>query len=397
MGFLERLRGRSIDTGGVRTGRSANQTRRSPSGLPGPPWAYVPPDLSASRYLVVEQTHRTPEIDHDGKGIAALQRYRADGRGSWKNLLDDRGLIVSPQGPAFGLNDGAFNRPTGLFAYAGGGRDSAEGVNTDGLFLGRLGEQALRLLPLEADIFSLDISTAGDSVALLEWTGAGCVTVVDVATRDRRVITWLDQGAETIIGNETVRFSSDGAWLLLSPFLIEVSSGRLLALPIDRRLGGASWWDTRSPSSLLTWSWGPDGVTTLGWIDLEDGSSGVLGPVRLPGGDDLDAFRRHVLSVQVAADGETLLCQTWLGLSQTRQVTHGSKSRFALGRLLDRTSGVAAEILELPTAFLAGNGSVELEQPMARFIDGADVGPTRVAASFASGSRDAYLTDPNGR
>jgi hypothetical protein len=105
-------------------------------------------------------------------------------------------------------------------------------------------------IPLDAgvNVISVDLHGPTGTVASLEYLGGstGAASIYDTLGT-RRLLTVF----EGIAGNEPIRFSGDGLWLLVTgsraSTLIDTVTGRSLALEV----GNAAWWPLED-SSLLT-------------------------------------------------------------------------------------------------------------------------------------------------
>ena len=176
--------------------------------------------------------------------------------------------------------------------------------------------------------------------------------------RDRQ----FTPGGRKLAGNEYIAFSPDGRWILaageVDTILVDAQAASVVELPIDG--GGATWWPRAGASSLLLWDWSDDGATQLSSFDLTTLTRTPIGSIRLDETPGLDPYRRFLMEMDVAPDGESLLCTTFIGPPAGQQETHGSSSRWARGRFVEGGAHYAAEIEEIAPWSLDGDPTAEL-------------------------------------
>ena len=360
------------------------------TGQPVRPVAF--PDLAGSAYVYVE-TVRAVVADESDFAYAqhlAEQLIAERGYGFGGVVLDDRGNAVTPSwicADSVAVSPGrhrlavgatlahaALGLPAALDLGVRDGRAASwEGRAPEGLsllpdrclFLADTRERWLEMTELAGSVCSVDASPDGATLGLLElWAGVAAVSVADATTGERRLLTTV----HGLDGSEQIRFSADGAWLLVprfsEPVLVHVESARLLRLPTA---GPIAWWPARSPSSMMLLAEpliGPGGVPQPQLIayDLADGTAESLGLVELPVQPDLDALRGFPMHLEVSADGSQALCMTSFGPPAAFQEQHGSRPRVSL---LD----VEQRRVEVVGAPFAGTIELEREHRSARWLE----------------------------
>ncbi|MCQ2001451.1 hypothetical protein [Arthrobacter zhaoxinii] len=203
-------------------------------------------------------------------------------------------------------------------------------------------------LPLDsrADVISVDLHGATGTIAALEFLGGSTGAVATYGPDgQRRVLTVV----EGIVGNEPIRFSGDGKWLLVSgsqnSTLIETAGGRFLVLQISN----AAWWPL-DESCLLTID-NDRGQAVPRLFNLATNSYGRSFPaitLDVPAQAELP----HFWFPAVSSDGAELLALTPAGVSEEYRQKYGRGHRAAGIRLANGKASL------LHTPFL-DNGRLE--------------------------------------
>ncbi len=242
-------------------------------------------------------------------------------------------------------------------------------------------------LPLDsrANVTSVDLHGATGMIATLEFLGgsAGVVAVYDSAGQ-RRVLTVV----ETVVGNEPIRFSGDGNWLLLSGtakcLLIEVAGGRFLELD----MANAAWWPL-AESSLLTIDH-DQGTAVPRLFSLAGNSYGRSFPAVTLDAQVPRDFP-HFWAPAVSPDGTELLAMVAAGVSREYQQQFGTGHRAAKITL---ATGKAAL---LHPAFLGKDQTLERDVREVRWTERPPQNRLRLHPSLAAGmvqpvTHHAYLS-----
>lgn len=204
------------------------------------------------------------------------------------------------------------------------------------------------LVPVDAvtNHGSVDLDPVTGSIGVMEQLGqAGCISVYDGSTGRRRRLAVID----SVLGNEKLRFSPDGAWLLLSrhesSHLCEVATGRLVKLPV----GECGWWPL-ADSMLLEMA-----KVDQRWVprlfSLESGQVVHEFPaVSVPGEPAPEGA--YVLRPEVSPDGREMLALTTAGVTQAHREEHGASGHLVRVDLAQGVGRLLTPAL-LPTPFPA--------------------------------------------
>ncbi len=367
------------------------------------------PDLSRSEYLFVETVRALlpPEQDTFPEVEALAERLIARrGCGFGGAAFDDRGQLISPpwvaaQSAAVDPSRGrvsigasvshmAFDLPPALDLGARDGHNLTgwRGPAPQGmflphnhLFLGNLMDGWLEMEPVGGSIYAHDVSPDGSELAVLEkWAADFLVWLIDAETGERRLITILDG----LLGDERIRFSPDGEWLLVAswsrPILMRTEDGANLILPLE---GPTAWWPARSTSSLMVLDQTNLGYPRLAAFDLATGEAADLGTINLPRQPGLPD-ERHLLSApEVEPAGDRVLSLTKNGPPPAHQLKHGSRDRVCVIHLGTRE----VELTEPP--FLDGAMVLEREHRAPRWLASPLEGPAVVHPSLMASLRPA--------
>ncbi len=400
MGFLDRLLGAS---------RSAVEASSRPGATMRPnAVASVPVDVAIpldTRFTFLERVDYQPERD-DGemRGYHAMEQRSGSRFRTWR---DDQDRVLQDSPPILPQSDRVFHRPTGILAAAG--FMGPDGYEDPDLHPGnrreqpmehvwyRLGGEAqLQRVVVPGDPWAIDVAADGSLIAGLWWTGVdgALCAVVDTRTGEATPLTLLKRpDGGNLAGYEEMRFSPDGAWLLLTTpigndtvTLVEVQSGRTISISCAE-VRTSAWWPQRSPSSLLVGWIDSTGGTTLGDLNLASGELTVIGRLELPHGlQDGDSYKFGVSRLSVGPDGRSLLGLTHAATSDEWSIAH-PRTRIARGELLlEPTGGVAARINHVPPAFLDRNGAAPVEHTRARWLDTEPGVPVEIASAFLTDS-----------
>jgi hypothetical protein len=284
--------------------------------------------------------------------------------------------VISNTSQAFA--DVAADRPGGVVAAAG----TREWEDRESSELWLESPTATHCLEFDGQIISIDLSPGGSAASVFQWAdGGACVWLIDTSTGKRRLLTALDRTTEGVAGNEPVRFSPDGVWLLIAtgsrnqPMrFVNVATGDVLtATHIECE--GVSWWPSRSPSSLLTWRYDEAGNTILSEFDIAKNDVAVIGCVAVPDGLEQQPMRRIAIDVAVGSDGEVLLCRTAFGPAVAHQMENGSCYRLATGQLVAPSDGVATSLVEISPPFPYGTTALEVEDSIVRWTGRSEIAP----------------------
>jgi hypothetical protein len=239
------------------------------------------------------------------------------------------------------------------------------------LYVGSARSGAFLPLDARANVVSVDLHGPSGTIGVLEHLGSstGAVAVYEPAGR-RRLLTVVEE----IAGNEPIRFSGDGAWLLVtrsrSSTLIEVSSGRRLELDV----ANSAWW--------------PLGESALLTIRHEDGR--ILPSLfSLARNEYIRSLPQITLDVpmlkeypylwfpEVSPDGQEILALTPAGVSDEHQTQHGTGDRVAR---IDLSTG-AGRIVHSP--FLNPDQTLERDAREARWTQRAPQQPIELHPDLA--------------
>ena len=359
----------------------------------------------SSRFTFLEN------VDYESSHDDAMQAYHAIERRTgfkFRTWRDDEDRVLFADDlagtqPMLPISDTAYHRPSGTVAAAGFGRtefhdDPSLHELKEYLWVRPSGEARFVRIAVEGDPWAIDIAPDGSFVVGLSWLGGGIgalCTVVDTRTCCPRELTVLKlpNGAD-LTGGEELRVSPDSNWLLLvtsgdqeSVILVEVETGRIVALPFPG-LRTASWWPQRSPSSLLVGWIDSNRQTTLGAFDLATGDRSDLGVLKLPAGvRDDDAYTFGVERVTVGPDGTSLLGLTHIATDPAWSMPRKPRRRIVQGELLAHPQdGIAGLISEVPEAFLDANGAAAVDHSRPHWIDVEIGAPVEIATSLVAES-----------
>lgn len=355
-----------------------------------------------SRFLFLEHIDYSPEHDDaDMRGYHAMERRSA---GRFRTWRDDADRLASLD--HMGVNDVAFHRATGLTAACGyvapdwyadkSLHPSNSGAEDwEHLWIRRGGDRFVRA-DVRGTPWAVDISADGSRIAGLWWMKPGALcAVIDAATLEPCMLTAVKHaGGGDLSGGEELRFSPDGSWLLFtSPIedgavsLLEAETGRLVSVPCPE-VRTAAWWPQRSPSSLLV-GWLDDiGYTSLGALDLSDGSCENLGSLDLPRGMRDDAqYPGGLERLSLGPDGQSLVGLTRLAPDAAWAMPQRPRWRVARGTLTS-TGGV---ITDVSPAFIDRLGASAIEHTRPRWLDLRQGPPPEVGAPFRTTAVGATL------
>lgn len=242
---------------------------------------------------------------------------------------------------------------------------------------------ARMLLPLDAtmNILAVDYEPLSGNIAVLQKLGssAGAVSIVDASGR-RYVLTTL----EGISGTETVRFSGDGNWLLVSKWnesvLVEVATGKWVVIGV----GNAGWWPLEA-STLLSIHH-VDGRAFPVLFNLATNAYGTSYPHIELDVPLLEAFP-YVSNPAVSADGTEVIAVSPAGVSPEYQQKHGAGSRLVRFTLATGHGSLVAG------AFLDDEQTLERDVSDARWTRRRAVqGALTLSADLVAGLREPTPT-----
>lgn len=199
---------------------------------------------------------------------------------------------------------------------------------SNALYVGSMRTGVMVPLDTTMNVQNVDLDTRSGRIGVLHHLGAStfAVTLVE-ETGARRLLTVVDG----LSGAETIRFSPDGAWLLVSSSgdstLVEVETGRTIALDI----ANAGWWP--GDGSTLIRIHHEDGQAAVRLFSLADNSETHAYPaIRL----DVPLMEDYpyVWNAGLSADGSQVLATSPAGASGEYQKLHGvggHLARFELG------------------------------------------------------------------
>ena len=320
----------------------------------------LPIDLGAAlaaRELCIAEVVVRHELDATGRAWAVPESH---GYNAYGTVVADGRRPISD--PAFQVQAIAAGGAERVIALAPADRMTDGRVEHPLWLIDARGGIERVLCP--GEVISLDVSADGRTVAVLQWAdGHAVLSKVDVASGRLSEVRSFEQSVDSFAGNERVRFAADGVRMLmvLNPgraLIVEHRTGETATTDLAGA-GGATWWPGHGADALLTWTWGDDGITTLGTFDLATRERSRLGVVRLPDVPPVDPDRRIVFDIDPAPAGEAFVCVTFLGPDDAHQTTHGSRERRALGRFVSGVPGVAAELVEVAPHFLDNNPALE--------------------------------------
>jgi hypothetical protein len=200
---------------------------------------------------------------------------------------------------------------------------------TECLYIGSTRTGVLAPVDSSSNLGSVDLDPASGTVAVLESLGSsGCISVYDGETGARRRLAFIDQ----ISGNEQLRFSLDGQWLLMPRYdgahLCEVSTGRILRLPVNT----CCWWPL-ADSTLLEVA-EVDGRRVPRLFSLDANAFVHNFPAVTFDAEDSPGVD-YVAQPSVSPDGTELLALTPTGVSPAHRDEHGVGGHLARITLAD--------------------------------------------------------------
>ncbi|TDO48242.1 hypothetical protein EV651_1238 [Kribbella sp. VKM Ac-2571] len=196
------------------------------------------------------------------------------------------------------------------------------------------------LVPLDAtlNVLTVDLHAVTGTIAALAHLGGSTAAVfLFDPSGERHLLTVV----EDISGNEPIRFSGDGEWLLISgsqaSTLVEVATGRWLRLDV----GNAAWWPL-GDSSLLTVTH-DNGTATPQIFSLESNSYTRTYPQITLDVPLLSSFP-YTWFPAVSPDGREILVQTPAGVTTEYQSEHGVGGHLARVTLDDGQGRLVGEV-----------------------------------------------------
>ncbi|AIY03015.1 hypothetical protein ART_3416 [Arthrobacter sp. PAMC 25486] len=224
------------------------------------------------------------------------------------------------------------------------------------LYIGSSKTNMLVPFDCDANVISVDLDSKTSAIATFEQVDgrSGSISIRGNDGR-RRFLT----GMETLVGNEVLRFSGDGEWLLLTQglasTLVETATGRWLALAF----GNAAWWPGED-SCLLTIV-NENGASVPRLFSLETNEWIHTFPAIELDTPLLPDYSKLWMPV-VSPDSAEVLLETTAGVTPEFQHQHGTGSRLARVTLADGKGSLVHD------AFLDGTQTLERDVQDARWI-----------------------------
>lgn len=256
------------------------------------------------------------------------------------------------------------------------------------VFIGSAASGVFGMSEVWASADSVDVSPDGRWCAtvnkhVLDNSGiTNAVSLIDRQTGSRSVLT-----AVWHYYSGPVSFSPDSEWLLISgltPSLVRVSDGRkvpLSALPFpSRRTCEAAWWPTDGSKLAIVGAESEDGGPVLHQLDLASNELTRLGPIDIPGADQLSADQRSIWDLVLAPDARSALFTTRVVAPSQGAA---SATRFTRVARLNLDS-LDVEVLSDP--FLDEAGRIQREQTKPRWVGRAAPTPTVVGDALMAQS-----------
>lgn len=246
--------------------------------------------------------------------------------------------------PAYDL--GALTGSNGMSWAEKGHTEGLQQYPTVCLYVGSTRTGVLAPVDSSSNLVSVDLDRFTGTIAVLEVVGMiGCISVYDGAMGTRRRLAVIDQ----VSGNEQLRFSLDGKWLLLprydGAYLCEVSTGRLMRLPVNE----CCWWPLADSTLLEIAKVDEKRVPRL--FNLETNTCvHEFSPISF--GTERTSDIEYVAHPAVSPDGTELLASTPVGVGQEYRDEHGVAGHLARITLADGRGRLVHPAL-LNTPFLA--------------------------------------------
>lgn len=214
-----------------------------------------------------------------------------------------------------------------LFSFTEAGHGGGLVWPTHAVYVGSMITGVLVPLDTTLNVIAVDLYGTDGLIAVLHHLGSASAAVSVISpTGERRLLTVL----EGLSGNETIRFSNDGGWLLVPRFdkslLVEVATGCWLTLDV----ANTCWWP-QNGSTLLSIHH-DDGRAWPALFDLASNSYSSSFPIIELDVPLLGSFP-YIWNPSVSADGREVLAASPAGVSVDYQREHGVGShlvRFTL-------------------------------------------------------------------
>lgn len=209
---------------------------------------------------------------------------------------------------------------------------------SDWLYVGSTRTGAIAPLDASVNLISVDLHASSGVTAALNFLGTsvGAVSVYDAAGAARLLTV-----VEDLSGTESVRFSGDGSWLLVSrsksATLVEVASGRWLTLEV----GNCAWWPLEAATLLTVVH--ESGRATPQLFSLRDNISTATFDDLSLSVPMLESFP-YMWSPTVAPDGTELLVMTPAGVTSEYQRQHGAGNHLARISLKDGAGRLVQDV-----------------------------------------------------
>ncbi|MBX0300430.1 hypothetical protein K2F54_10625 [Cryobacterium sp. 1639] len=251
------------------------------------------------------------------------------------------------------------------------------------LYIGTVASGTMMPVDATINVISVDLHGPSGSIACLEHLGSstGAITIYDQG-ENRRVVTVI----EGLAGNEPIRFSNDGEWLLVSrsrdSVLVHASTGRWVTLDV----ANADWWPLDG-SSLLT-------------IEHADGT-GTPRVFSLAGNEYMQSFPAINLDVPaipeypyfwhptVSPNAREVLVQTPAGVSPAYQQKNGAGNHLARVTL-----ATGRGVLE-HRVYFDDYQTLECDVSEARWVQRPPHAPLELHPVFVARLEEAITTHPH--
>lgn len=263
------------------------------------------------------------------------------------------------------------------FSFTNAGHGGGLVFAADTLYLGSARSNTIIPLDSASNFISADIHGESGTVGTLEFLGGGTVGAVALyGSGGRRLLTVV----EGVSGNEPIRFSPNGEWLLVPgtrhTTLIETTTGRFVRL----ELGNAGWWPNDDSSLLVVTH--DQGTATPHVFNLDSYSYTRSFPSIVLDVPLMETYP-HLWFPAVSPDGSEVLLGTPAGASVEYQQEHGVGSHIARVHL-ESGKGRLAHPVFLDTA-----ETLERDMREARWTGRPPARPVRLNPAVA-----ASLTPP---
>jgi WD40 repeat protein len=293
--------------------------------------------ISHPEFIFIERIRNTKDISGSDEEI--LRLYNLRGTAFEKNLRDSDDRLLLPNWLT--VSSFAIHETSGRFVFTGAIKKEFFGLSEDEilsstlylflevtqfLWIGSTKNGAIAPIAPIANNSSVDISQTENLIgAVISLGGVDGVVVTFDNLGVCRVLTVLSH----LSGNETITFSPDGKWLLISSTstdhgcrLVEVESGRW----VDSGVANATWWPLADSTLFTIESDIENAVNTPRLFSLEENKFVQDFPsivLNVPHSQEYP----HIWSPCVKSDGSEVLGETIAGISEEYRYANGAGSR----------------------------------------------------------------------